>query len=95
MWIRAAYSQQLVLEIPAGRLDVSLPKIENSFLLILYIIVEAFNAAKPFFFSLCLILSRKIGKRTWQGAEICRESFQQLSGRTVTGTDKMTLSRQL
>ena len=52
MWIRAAHSQQLVLEIPAGRLDVSLPKIENSFLLILYIIVEAFNAAKPFFFSL-------------------------------------------
>lgn len=50
VWIRATHSQQLVLEIPAGRLDVSLPKIENSFLLILYIIVEAFNAAKPFFF---------------------------------------------
>lgn len=94
MWIREAHSQQLVLEIPAGRLDVSFPKIENSFLLILYIIVEAVNAAKPFF-SLFLILSRNIRKRTWQGAEICRESFQQLSGRAVTGTSKMTLSRQL
>lgn len=52
MWILAAHSQQLVLEIPAGRLDVSFPKIENSFLLILCIIVEAVNAAKPFFFSL-------------------------------------------
>lgn len=50
MRIRAAHSQQLVLEIPAGRLDVSFPKIENSFPLILYIIVEAFNTAKPFFF---------------------------------------------
>lgn len=52
MRIRAAHSQQLVLEIPAGRLDVSFPKIENSFPLILYIIGEAFNTAKPFFFSI-------------------------------------------
>ena len=52
IWSGFWFHGYTVLEIPAGRLDVSFPKIENSFLLILCIIVEAVNAAKPFFFSL-------------------------------------------
>lgn len=51
MPIRTAHSQQPALEIPAGGLDVSFSKIENSLLLILYIIVEAVNAAEPLLLS--------------------------------------------